>query len=910
MRHLLLSCLLILASAAPALAQDLIHYWNFNEPADPAPAWPTPVAPTYTRGGASLIHTFDPAFLMSYAGTTVNGRDGESSGGSFAPQGGDNQINNGRHFDLHVPSTGYSNITISYATRGTGTGFDVHAISYSLDGAGFQQLEDLPANRTSTWSVSTIDLSQIAGVANNDDLVVRITVNGSTSNSGNNRFDNISVYGFPEGENRPPSFTSVLPNQTIGAGAELSFQYEADDPDGDALGFALQDGPAGAEIDASTGFFTWTPSVDQGDRAHVISVAVSDGSLSASTSATITVESYPDNTPPVFTSALPDTLVRVGDELTHTFAIYDEDGDDLTLDLVAAPEGATLDTVTGAFSWTVTTPGAYRVAVSATDGMRARVAEAIVGVRGLLFGGMEGESLRQTLREHFAPDQVLGYDLARDSMYAALDLGADGFVRGVYTGFGVELTGSGTPRSEMTAGGIDAEHTWPQSKGAGTGNAQSDLHHLFPSKSNVNSARGNLPFGELTPGNTIRWYRDAGSVTTTPSDDLGTYSRLGTQRFQPRDVHAGVAARAILYFFATYESLADLFFLTEQMETVERWSREFAPTPAEVRRTYRISQWQGNVNPFIFDSTLATRMLADVEAPAVTPMEDARLLPDGEPVMLEGIVTRARGRYLRFQDQTGAMTIFQSYGALNSAIASGTVATGDSLRVSGQMTSFNGLRQLGSISTFEVLSRENDLPDPVVLSFDEITSNGEAYESRLIRVEDFRVVADEGATFSASTTYQLTDAEGAPLDVDLRIQQEGDSELVGEPIPDEALAFTGVLGRYNDAFQIEGVYASDIEVYVGSSTPLPARSFEVSAVYPNPASGTTRVDVVSGSPTHLRAELIDVLGRTVRVVMDERIAGGATRALLIDGSSLSSGIYFLRVTTDRSVEQRSLVIVR
>lgn len=42
-----------------------------------------------------------------------------------------------------------------------------------------------------------------------------------------------------------------------------------------------------------------------------------------------------------------------------------------------------------------------------------------------------------------------------------------------------------------------AVHTFPQSMGSSSELARSDLYHLLPAKSNVNSARGNDPSAEI-----------------------------------------------------------------------------------------------------------------------------------------------------------------------------------------------------------------------------------------------------------------------------------------------------------------------------------------------------------------------------------------------------------------------------
>ena len=88
---------------------------------------------------------------------------------------------------------------------------------------------------------------------------------------------------------------------------------------------------------------------------------------------------------------------------------------------------------------------------------------------------------------------------------------------------------------------MNVEHTWPQSKGA-TGQAKSDLHHLFPTDSKANSTRGSFPFGEVV---TVKWTQDGSKFGLDAN---------GNQVFEPPDEHKGNVARALMYFATEYSN--------------------------------------------------------------------------------------------------------------------------------------------------------------------------------------------------------------------------------------------------------------------------------------------------------------------------------------------------------------------
>lgn len=241
----------------------------------------------------------------------------------------------------------------------------------------------------------------------------------------------------------------------------------------------------------------------------------------------------------------------------------------------------------------------------------------------ILFPGLSGASLQDSLRVHFRPPIGLSYAAARDVMYTLLDNDA-GQVTCVYTGFTIALEPqSSVPRAEALAAGINAEHTWPQSKGAENLPMQADLHHLFPSEINANSARGNHPFGEIPDNETDAWYIQravAGAPDPLHRDDYsefdGSFPGTGyTGRWEPREVHEGNVARAMFYFWTVYRAeaaLEDPNFFAVQKNAFRTWALADTVDDAERIRSCAIATYQaGRYNPFVIDPTLMDRAYFD-----------------------------------------------------------------------------------------------------------------------------------------------------------------------------------------------------------------------------------------------------------------------------------------------------------
>jgi deoxyribonuclease-1 len=201
-----------------------------------------------------------------------------------------------------------------------------------------------------------------------------------------------------------------------------------------------------------------------------------------------------------------------------------------------------------------------------------------------------GSSLKSQLLSIVDGHYALSYDGARLEMYSNLD-NVNGWVEGVYTGFLVQTWG--IPDATI----MNTEHTWPQSYGA-EGDARTDLHHLFPTKSTINSSRGNLPFGEVVVSS---------SGYPTGGADRGTNAQ-GITVFEPRLQHKGDCARAMFYFALRYSNPYSFLDLANQEAVLRGWHTLDPVSQKELDRNDDIQALQQNRNPFIDEPGLLDRL--------------------------------------------------------------------------------------------------------------------------------------------------------------------------------------------------------------------------------------------------------------------------------------------------------------
>jgi hypothetical protein len=107
-----------------------------------------------------------------------------------------------------------------------------------------------------------------------------------------------------------------------------------------------------------------------------------------------------------------------------------------------------------------------------------------------------------------------------------------------------------------------------------------DIHHLFPTTQQSNSARANYPFGHVNNSN---WSNGG--------------SKGNNSKFEPRDSQKGRSARAMMYFVLRYGDYNN--FYQNQEHILLDWHRTYDPIQFDHNRNDAVENAQGNRNPFV-----------------------------------------------------------------------------------------------------------------------------------------------------------------------------------------------------------------------------------------------------------------------------------------------------------------------
>lgn len=200
---------------------------------------------------------------------------------------------------------------------------------------------------------------------------------------------------------------------------------------------------------------------------------------------------------------------------------------------------------------------------------------------------------------------VLGYDRARIFLMGYLYLVSNGGNLGISEVY-CERVYAASEFSSRKPGPnripddriLNTEHTWPQSLFTGkfaNEEQKSDLFHLFPSDSHMNSIRSSFPFGDV-----------AQEANVSKSCNKSRFGRgaNGAPVFEPPASHKGNVARALFYFSMRYDMKLD----PVQEATLRRWNKMDPVDATEMNRNNEIFKVQASRNPFIDYPDLADRI--------------------------------------------------------------------------------------------------------------------------------------------------------------------------------------------------------------------------------------------------------------------------------------------------------------
>lgn len=209
--------------------QQLIHYWNFNDNSSEINL----LNPSHSIiAGASISHIAGGISAIDVSGGTGqnfdvdnhNARNGAASGTHLRfndPIGGE--------LVFALPTSGYEEVVVKFATRRSGSGAGLQYWSYTTDGTIYIPFDTIAPNNGNPV-LETLDFSGVAAADDNPEFKLKVSfAQGGGGTVGNNRFDNFTLDAFPVGgvDNVPPlalfSPIDQTPNVAVTINPKISF---------------------------------------------------------------------------------------------------------------------------------------------------------------------------------------------------------------------------------------------------------------------------------------------------------------------------------------------------------------------------------------------------------------------------------------------------------------------------------------------------------------------------------------------------------------------------------------------------------------------------------------------------------------------------------------------------------------
>ena len=188
---------------------SLLHYWHFNDLPDHEI---DTVATDFSVREMGALYYFGAGdgYMDRTEGTVMNAWEGVIAGHGL-------RVRNPsaiRQLRFRVPSTGHQYLTFSFAVHRTNNGAQWHQLQYTFDqGQNWHDISE-PYRITTDYTVRTFDLSGYPETWDQPELMLRVLFQGpeAANQSGNNRFDNIALYGITKPIDLEDDDLFVFPN--------------------------------------------------------------------------------------------------------------------------------------------------------------------------------------------------------------------------------------------------------------------------------------------------------------------------------------------------------------------------------------------------------------------------------------------------------------------------------------------------------------------------------------------------------------------------------------------------------------------------------------------------------------------------------------------------------------------------
>ncbi len=257
------------------------------------------------------------------------------------------------------------------------------------------------------------------------------------------------------------------------------------------------------------------------------------------------------------------------------------------------------------------------------------------------------------------------------------------------------------------------------------------------------------------------------------------------------------------------------------------------------------------------------------------------------------------------QDAHGAILVDDLPGAWTTTYNVNDGITGIVGRISPyrEMLQFNPVMNPGPPT-----STNNNVVVPNI-TIQQLTSNWENYEARLIRLNNVQFVNPTGS-FANGQNYSLTDPTGQI------IFRTGfyDADYIGTTIPTTPFGVKVLCTQFFETYQVTARYLSDFGGVPVDDVPGGVAQTELVGNYPNPFNPSTTIAFRTAQPGPVQINIYNHKGQKVRSYDIEFSRAGENSIVWNgdddNGQSVSSGVYFYRMKSGAYSNTKKMILMK
>ncbi|MGC9361917.1 MAG: chitobiase/beta-hexosaminidase C-terminal domain-containing protein [Candidatus Syntrophosphaera sp.] len=442
---------------------------------------------------------------------------------------------------------------------------------------------------------------------------------------------------------------------------------------------------------------------------------------------------------------------------------------------------------------------------------------------------------------------------------------------------------------------------WPV---AGVDNATGE--HTLIRKPEV--VQGNIDFldGAGTNQDDSEWivhpqnyFDDLGQHTFDP----GGGNNAATPTFDPP---GGVYASPITVSISCDTPDADIYYTLDGNDPDDSSTPYASPIPVDTNTTLKARAYADGFDPSYVATASYSFPVSVADLAALRASDD-----DGTTVYYlagEALLTFQQDfRHQKYiQDNTAAVLIDDYNGVITTQYEIGDGITG----ISGTLSRYAGMLQFSpTTDPGPATSTGNSIPTPV-LTIQDILTNLELYQSRLVRINDVHFENPTG-NYANGQDYPLIDATGSII---FRTQFY-DVDYIGTPMHQGEFDLRAIVNQYNTTPQVIARMLADFNPPVANDddTAVPANS-RLIGNYPNPFNPQTTIEFFTDKASEVRITIFNQKGQAIRTLNADTQAKG-THSIVWDGTddkgqSVSSGVYYYHMHSGKYSSTRKMVLMK